>query len=99
VGWRDHQQGVAVRFRLCHRFGADNATGARPIFDDERLLERLAQPLCERAGDQIGGPPTPNGTIMRTVLEGYSCAESSDHGKTNATTSKASEVARNMECS
>src|SRR5262249_61125516 len=41
--------------RLRRRIGADNTAGAWPIFNDERLLERIAQTICERAGDQIGG--------------------------------------------
>src|SRR4051794_14223581 len=44
------------------------------------------------------GPPAPNGTIMRTVLDGYSCAQETDQelekGTARTPASKDSIVAR-----
>src|SRR5712671_2443854 len=44
------------------------------------------------------GPPAPNGTIIRTVRDGYCCAQETDHkleqGKARTPLSNASKVAR-----
>ena len=56
LGRRDHQQGVAVRrgFRGFRR--ADDGAGARAVLHHDRLTERLAQLLAERAGEYVGRP-------------------------------------------
>ena len=48
------EQGVAVRCGLGGLRGADDARRARPVLDEERLLEPLAELLRDIAADQIG---------------------------------------------
>jgi hypothetical protein len=49
VGRHRREQGVAVRSRMRHDFGADIARRARPVVDDELLAHGLRQRLRDEA--------------------------------------------------
>ena len=53
---RRHQQRVAVGRRLRDRVGADIAAGARAVFHDDRLAERLRHLVADRARQHVGEP-------------------------------------------
>ena len=55
VGRGHDQDRVAVRRGLGGLGGADDAGRARPVLDEERLLEFLAELLGDVAADQVGG--------------------------------------------
>ena len=56
LGRRDHQQGVAVGRGFRGLRGADDGAGAGAVLHHDRLTERLAQLLAERAGEHVGRP-------------------------------------------
>ena len=47
------QDRISVRRRFRDRIGAEIAPGARPIFDDDRLLEEFGQPLADQPRDGV----------------------------------------------
>ena len=49
------QEGVAVGFGPRHRGGADNAAGAGPVLDDERLAELLLDLIEHDARNDVVG--------------------------------------------
>ncbi|MNY28322.1 hypothetical protein D3C86_1622920 [compost metagenome] len=53
VGAREAQR-IAVRLGARHRHGGDDGLAAGTVFDDDILLERLAHPVGQRAGGDIG---------------------------------------------
>ena len=54
----DDQQRLAIRLRLCDKFGCDIATRTWPVLDDELLTEPIRQPgtdqSCCDVGDSAG---------------------------------------------
>ncbi len=51
---RRHQQRVTVGRLLRHELRAHERTGAGLVLDHDRLLQRGAEPLADRAGEKIG---------------------------------------------
>ncbi|MNT05345.1 hypothetical protein D3C72_1399600 [compost metagenome] len=49
-----HRDGVAIGRRLRQRLDRDIAAGSRAVFDNECLVETLAQLLGVQAGEQVG---------------------------------------------
>jgi hypothetical protein len=51
----DHgAEGVAVRCGLGDDVGADDGVGARLVFEDDGLAERVGDFLADQAGHQVG---------------------------------------------
>src|SRR5262249_30658231 len=50
----DKEEGVAIRGRADGRLGADIASPAWAVVDDERLAQALRQPLAHEACDDVG---------------------------------------------
>jgi hypothetical protein len=51
---RYDQHGVAIWLGRCHELGADNATGARLVFDHHCLMKVGLKFLAQQAGYRIG---------------------------------------------
>ena len=49
----EREQGVPVRGSLCDDVRANDATGSRPVVDDEVLLEPLRQSIGDDAPDDV----------------------------------------------
>ena len=66
------QQRVAVRRRARHRFGRDDAAGAGPAFDDDRLASGCFAIWSARRRNRISMLP-PGGTVMTTRIVRAAC--------------------------
>ena len=78
-----YHQRIAVGLGTGDRFGHRDAATARPVLDDERLAERLAQRLAVEPRRSVGGAAGRERHDDAHGRVGHSCAEADDGSKQN----------------